>query len=209
MVKKTVVTTIIGVAIIALLCWSFSIRTTADEPLHITSTIEQEDCMLCGANSDEMKMGMGEDNLGVFSITTYEIRPLTIIRYSHGEKMDGPFGQLSSWSYNIDGLKLSGFIDSDHRFYIGSINPENFSGVDTEKMATLYCQTCIDKLLNACFSTKELYGVGLVSYATGEARFMEPNLRGFSLGNYYVQAIPERDSAKIHMSVFYCPAPWN
>lgn len=56
MVKKIVVATIVGIAGIGLIGWSFIVNATVDMRLHITSTIEQKDCMLCSANSDEINV---------------------------------------------------------------------------------------------------------------------------------------------------------
>lgn len=190
-------------AVLAAAIWHFT-SAPAPRQLQITSVTQPRDCVLCGTG-DALAYS-GEDNLGIFSINTFEVTPIPVIKYDErGERQAGPFGYATAWGYESDGLTGFGCTDFDRGLYTGSLSLKKFGGVDTPRVAALYCQACIDGLLDGCTFPNELYGAGVIDLSTGEVRLLEETVTGFYLGSYYVQSIPYTYAERLHLSVLYCP----
>lgn len=207
--KKCILSAIAG-AIIMLVAIIIAARISATqkqtqkgyEHIDYVSTITQEECFVCSANS--VYSYWGEDNVGIVNLNTFELLYLEINRYDdHGNLIEEPAGYMSS----------NGLIDKKAKTYIHAYShPDHayadvqFTGVeyaiDRDSIQNHLCQTCLDSINNLWFTDQPPVEFAVVSF---EDRTIQPLLNAhpwFSAGNFGVDC-EFKDNGSIDLLIHY------
>lgn len=173
-----------------------------------TSTV---DCYLCGGGIENLIPSYwGQNNIALISLNTFEIKPLEINRY---DRIDGRLIEeyAGTVSFGGSGSKDGGFAASllqhyDRGYATGHVDFYGDEVLDVSKAAGFLCEDCLNKILPS--QIDRCFGVGAINLATKEVRVFEEHLRGFGLGDFYIDCnLQEREANQHRMNllIFYCP----
>ena len=176
-----------------------------------SSDTSTEDCYLCGGGIENLIPSYwGQNNIALFSLNTFEIKPLEINRY---DRTDGRLIEeyAGAVSFGGSGSKDGGFAASllqnyDRGYATGHVDFYDDEVLDVSKAAGFLCEDCLNKILPS--QLDRYFGVGAINLATKEVRVFEEHLRGFGLGDFYIDCdLKVRDDGKRQMNflIFYCP----
>ena len=176
-----------------------------------SSNTSTEDCCLCGDGIENLIPSYwGQNNIALISLNTFEIKPLEINRY---DRIDGRLIEEYSGtvSFGGSGSQDGGFAASlllnyDRGYATGHMDFYDDEVLDVSKAAGFLCEECLNKILPS--QLDRYFGVGAINLATKEVRVFEKHLRGFGLGDFYIDCdLKDRDDGKHRMNllVFYCP----
>ena len=177
-----------------------------------SSDTSTEDCYLCGGGIENLipSYYWGQNNIALISLNTFEIKPLEINRY---DRIDGRLIEeyAGTVSFGGSGSKDGGFAASlflnyDRGYATGSVDFYDDEVLDVSKAAGFLCEDCLNKILPS--QLDRYFGVGAINLATKEVRVFEEHLRGFGLGDFYIDCdLKVRDDGKRRMNllIFYCP----
>jgi len=78
--------------------------------------------------------------------------------------------------------------------------------LDADKAASFLCADCLNEILPQ--KLEQCFGVGIIDLNTKEIRLLEENLKGFGVGDFYID-IDLKDensvSRRMDILIFYCP----
>ena len=192
---------------------SNSATASVKTPYH--SDISTEDCYLCGGGIENlMSYYWGQNNIALISLNTFEIKPLEINRY---DRTDGRLIEeyAGAVSFGGSGSKDGGFAASllqnyDRGYATGHVDFYDDEVLDVSKAAGFLCEECLNKILPS--QLDRYFGVGAINLATKEIRVFEEHLRGFGLGDFYIDCdLQDRDDGKrwMNLLIFYCPIQYE
>ena len=175
-----------------------------------SSSTSPDDCYLCGDSTESpLSPYWGQNNIALFSLNTFEVKPLEINRYDRtdGRLIEEYAGVISF----VVGSKSGGFSasliqDSDRGYATGSVDLYSDEVLDIGKAADFLCANCLNEILP--HQIDRCFGVGAVNLATGEVRIFEERLGGFTLGDYYIDCKlqdQDGDTHRMDILVFSCP----
>ena len=177
------------------------------EHIDFISTITQEDCFMCGTDSEfPVSSYWGEDNVGIINLNTFEVLRLEINRYGdHGELIEEAAGYMQT----------SSLIDNENESYAHAYTfPDNgyanvnLTGVqyaiNRDTIQGHLCQSCLDSINELCFGEDPPAEYGILSFEDRTIRPLITCTTGFGMGNYHVDCGFE-DNGKIDLLIFYCP----
>ena len=175
------------------------------------SDTSAEDCYLCGNGIENLIPDFwGQNNIALISLNTFEIRPLEINRY---DRIDGRLIEeyVGAVSFGGGFSKNGGFGASllqnyDRGYATGYVDFYDDEALDVNKAAGFLCEDCLNKILPS--QIDRYFGVGAINLATKEVRVFEEHLRGFGLGNFYIDCDlqdQDGDTHRMNLLIFYCP----
>ena len=175
-----------------------------------SSYISAEDCYLCGNGTESPLFPYwGQNNIALFSLNTFEVKPLEINRY---DKIDGrlieEYAGTVSFAVERKGgsFSVSLMQDSDRGYATGSVEIYSDEMLDISRGANFLCADCLNEILPS--QIDRCFGVGAINLATGEARIFEESLGGFILGGFYIDCGLQDQDGDTHLMdilVFSCP----
>ena len=176
-----------------------------------SSDTSTEDCYLCGGGIENLIPDFwGQNNIALISLNTFEIKPLEINRY---DRIDGQLIEeyAGAVSFGGGGSKDGGFTASllqnyDRGYATGSVDFYNDEALDASKAADFLCEDCLNEILTS--QIDRCFGVGAINLATKEVRVFEEHLRGFGLGDFYIDCdLQDQDgyTHRMNLLIFYCP----
>ena len=176
-----------------------------------SSDTSAEDCYLCGDGIENLIPSYwGQNNIALISLNTFEMKPLEINRY---DRIDGRLIEEYSGtvSFGGSGSKDGGFAASllqnyDRGYATGHVDFYDDEVLDVSKAAGYLCEDCLNKILPS--QLDRYFGVGAINLATKEVRVFEEHLKGFGLGDFYIDCdLKDRDgdTHRMNLLIFYCP----
>ena len=175
-----------------------------------SSDISADDCYLCG-NGTESSLSpyWGQNNIALFSLNTFNIKPLEINRYDRtdGRLIEEYAGTVSF----VVGSKSGGFSasimqDSGRGYATGSLEFHSDEVLDISKAVNFLCADCLNEILPS--QVDRCFGVGAVNLATREVRIFEERLGGFTSGDFYIDCDLQDldgDTHRMDILIFSCP----
>ena len=190
---------------------TYSSDTTVSAKTVYSSDTSAEDCYLCGGGIESLIPSYwGQNNIALFSLNTFEIKPLEINRYDivDGRLIEEYVGAVSFGGSNSKdgGFGASLLQNYDRGYATGHVDFCDDETLDVNKAAGFLCEDCLNKILPS--QIDRYFGVGAINLATKEIRIFEKHLRGFGLGDFYIDCdLQEQGNGKHRMNllVFYCP----
>lgn len=177
-----------------------------------SSQTAKADCTLCGNGKGTMfSMYRGRKNLGIISISTFDIAYIGINQYSDDGTLIEKPAEHSSTSFRTS--RESGYSSMvsespDRGYATGSITFYQNSSLDLEKASQYLCSDCINSILDASWD-EELYGIGLIDFHERKIRLFEKCISAFQFGDYYVSCDYRREEGTEYQDmdflIFYCP----
>ena len=174
-----------------------------------SSSISADDCYLCGGAESPLSPYWGQNNIALFSLNTFEIKPLEINRYDRtdGRLIEEYAGAVSfAVGGNGGGFSANMMQDSDRGYATGSVDFHSDEVLDISKAANLLCVDCLNEILPS--QIDRCFGVGAVNLATREVRIFEERLGGFTLGDFYIDCDLQDldgDTHRMDILIFSCP----
>ena len=176
-----------------------------------SSDTSTEDCYLCGGGIENLIPSYwGQNNIALISLNTFEIKPLEINRYDRisgrlVEEYVGavPFGGSGS---KDGGFAASLLLNYDRGYATGSVDFYDDEVLDIGKASGFLCEDCLNKILPS--QLDRCFGVGAINLATKEVRVFEEHLKGFGLGDFYIDCDLkdwDGDTHRMNLLIFYCP----
>lgn len=175
------------------------------EHIDYTSSIEKEDCYLCGDRTDhEASTYWGQDNLGLINVNIFEAFEIPINQYSIDGKLEEvPTGVLQSNNSTLGESRVHAFTDTDRGWSNVDITP-NGDGVDPDAIGQYLCEDCLDEFASNYFEHDAPIEIAAVNFATRELRPLEDSSTMFFLGNYLVDC-QFQENGNVALLVVYRP----
>ena len=193
------------VLLLAIICMLLS--SCSDETykqLEFVSSIEKEDCYLCGDRSDhEISDYWGQDNVGLLCLNSFELLPVEINRYDDGGRLiEEATGVVQMQWKSVGEARVWLVSNVDRGYADADITPGG--GVDAEAMGTYFCQACLDDFSDSIWGGHEISEIAVINFATREARLLTSSCTGFTFDNYLLDC-HFGDDGKINLNITYRP----
>lgn len=182
---------------------SFSERSY--EHINYVSSIEKDDCYLCGDRTDhELSTYWGQDSLGLINVNTFEVFEIPINHYSDsGVLLEVPTGVLQTGIGTVGESQVHAFTDTDYGWSDVDIIP-NGDGVDPDAIGQYLCEDCLDEFASHYFEHDAPIEIALINFAIRELRPLEESSTMFFLGNYLVDCVFQENGV-VDLLVVYRP----
>lgn len=172
----------------------------------VISAIAKEDCPLC-TDSLAKTFPWGQDNVGIFSLNTFEVLPIEINRYErNGALIKNNSGVLTMCATPEKETGFTTFltVGADHGIAIGDCSFREDQHLDVEKAANTLCQSCLDQALS-----KDGTGVAVIDFFSRDFHPLTKATPSFSIGNYYIHCdwVNTKPGAKLY--IFYTPLRYH
>lgn len=173
--------------------------------IDFTSTIEKEDCYLCGDSTDnEFAPYWGQDNLGLVNMNTFEVLRVEINTYDmYGVQLEEARGVCLTGGGYLGESLIHIFTDPDRGYsHITVYNEEQT--IDPEAIGTFLCQDCLDAFASHYFEDETPSEIAVVNFAAREIHPLVSSCPWFTFDNYAVDCDFE-EGGKIGLLIDYCP----
>lgn len=174
-----------------------------------TSNTSAEDCYLCGGGIEDLIPSYwGQNNLALFSLNTFEIKPIELNRYDRLTKqLIEEYAGVASFGGGRSqdgGFSAILFLDYDRGFATGNLEFLGDKDLDVDKAAEFLCADCLNEILPS--QPERCFGVGAIHLDTKEIQVFEKRLSGFGLEDFYIDCdLMGQDSDRMSILIFYCP----
>ena len=157
------------------------------EHIDFISTITQEDCFMCGTDSEfPVSSYWGEDNVGIINLNTFEVLRLEINRYGdHGELIEEMAGymQTSSLIDNENESYAHAYTFTDNGYANVNLTGVQYA-INRDTIQGHLCQSCLDSINELCFGEDPPAEYGILSFQDRTIRPLITCTTGFGMGNY-------------------------
>ena len=184
-------------------------RTTRTyEHLAFESSIEKGDCLLCGESPDhEIGLYLGQDNVGLVNMNTFDVGPVGINRYEGGKLLEEATGTFQMSRGDLGDTNAWAYTDVDRGYASIQIGVSN-AKLDTTAAAAFLCQDCLDAYAKRFFEDDNVSVIGVVNFSTREIRPLVDTCPFFSSDNYLIDCDFEEDGG-IDLRVTYRPVRYH
>lgn len=175
------------------------------EHIDFVSTITQEDCFICGEQSDPLTAAYwGEDNVGIVNLNTFDVLRLEINRYgNHGELIEEVAGYVQSSSMSDDDSYVHAWTHPDKAYSSVEITNVDYE-IAQDSIQSHLCQTCLDTINALWFGNDTPAEYAIVSFAKRTIRPLMKCTPWFSAGDFGVDC-EFKDNGTIKLLIHYCP----
>lgn len=183
--------------------------TRSYEHISFASSVEKDNCLLCGDNSDH-KIGayMGQDNVGLVDINTFELIPVEINRYSSsGQILEEATGVMTMTSSKIGNTSAWQMTDVDRGYSHIQISPSD-TEIDTAAAASFFCQDCLDVFASRFFEDDRVSEIAIINFTTKDIRPLVETCPWFAFDNYLVDCT-FKDDGGINLQITYRPVRYR
>lgn len=168
------------------------------------STIEKEDCYLCGERADHsLTTYWGQDNVGLLDVNTFEVFQVPINTYGlDGRQIKEAQRVLLVGGASLGELRIVAYTDPDRGH--SRVNIPSGGTIDPEAIGTFLCQDCLDAFAENIFVRDTPSEIAVLNFATRELRPLVETYIGFGLDNYSVNCDFKEDG-DINLLIYYAP----
>lgn len=173
------------------------------EHIDFVSTIEKEDCCLCGSG-DALAAYWGQDNLGLVNVNTFKVLPVDINTYDwDGTQIKEAQGVFLAGGGYLGESLVHTFTDPDRGDshvdiqYVGG-------SVDPEAIGNYLCKDCLDAFASHYSEDDDPPEVAVVNFTTRELRPLVRTCPWFTFDNFAVSCDFQEDES-ISLLLYYCP----
>ncbi len=211
--KKCILSAIAGAVamfftILTLAYIDYSRKPAEYEHVDFVSTIEQEDCYLCGTYSDpKIPAHWSEDNVAILDLNTFKMHRLEINRYGEdGEPVTTKAGYMQTGIMETENGWLNSMTFPDHGYSSVQISNVAYS-INRESVENHLCQSCLDSINDMWFSGKAPAEFAVVHLATKEFRPLIKKSTGFQMEDFFVHCdFQDDENGNIRLLIAYLPA---
>ena len=180
-------------------------ESTTSQQLSFVSTIEKENCHICGYNSvNELKDHLGEDNIALVNLSTFDFFCIEINRYDHeGRLIEEATGAMMLGAFvsgNIDSTIVCDPDRGNARVDVASLG----NRINATTLGGLLCQNCLDKFNYYAYEHDEIRELAVINMLTMELRPLENNCPWFTFDNFIISIDFENDGS-MKLDITYRP----
>ncbi len=191
-----------------------------EEPIQYESDTPKTECKLCNGGKDTLlEIYFGQENIGIISLNSFEVNYIEMNPYDDAgnllTKIDS-YGSTQRCSHGKDEFSTYISENIDRGFASGSITLRGDEYMDIGQTASFLCEECLKEMMERCWNEENTYGVGVINFKTKEIRLLEPQLRAFTIGDFYFAygteeqtSEEEEDNKRIEFLTFYCPGRYS
>lgn len=182
-------------------------------PLMYCSDTPKSECKLCNGGKDTLlELYLGQKNIGIISLNSFELNDIELNPYDeegNPQKEISASDSTENCSHGEGAFSVY-FSENQRRGYAsGLITLREDETLDPEKAASFLCEDCLNGIMDECWHREEAYGIGVIDFCTGKVRLLEPAVKAFSFGDFYVSCTTvireEPDGKQVEFLTFYCP----
>lgn len=175
------------------------------EHVQFTSSIEKEQCALCGKHPDvHWSWYMDQENVAIVDVNTFDFRHIEINRYDDaGNQIKEQAGYMSMCGGQVGDSKISGMVDPDLGMARLDITPSD-ENIDVSAIEGFLCQECLDDFASHYYEHDNPYSLAVVNFATKTIRPIIESCPWYAADNYSIDFHFE-DDGTIDLTVYYCP----
>lgn len=182
-----------------------SLENRSYEHINFTSSIEKEDCYLCGDRTGhEIASYLGQDNVGLINMNTFDVLLVEINRYDrNGKLIEEATGTMQMGICAIGDTTVSIMTDVDRGYsHVTFQSPGN--GIDADAIGSYLCKDCLDDFASYYFEHDTPPEIAVINFAKQEIRPLVNSCPWFTFDNYLVDCTFE-DTRKINLRITYRP----
>ena len=175
------------------------------------SCAAKEDCYLCGNNGVEYWEHLGENNVGIVSLNTFQMLPVSINRYDDaGKLLEENTGCLESrrFTSDEDGFLADLRMDADRGIADAQLTFNKDQQLRLESTVRHLCEEHFRELVADLYGNP--YGVGIVSLESARVYPFKEHIIAFQAGDYYIHCDlreEDQDGNPLKMSVYAVYTP--
>lgn len=175
------------------------------EHISFVSSITADDCLLCGSTSDhEISQYVGQDNLGLVDVNSFDIALIEINRYSkEGILIEEAAGYMRMGLMQVGDCRVSAMSDVDRGYSHISITPSG-TGISPDSISDFLCQDCLDSFSKQYFEDETPPEIAIINFSTKEIRPLVKSCPWFTFGSFCVDCRFEEDG-DIDLGIYYRP----
>ena len=178
---------------------------------HITfsSSIAEENCLLCGDAADHrMSWYLGQDNLGLVNVNTFDVRLIEINRYDdQGVLLEEATGCMTMGGMELGESSAHATTDVDRGYSHVDVHPSE-NEIDADSIGNYLCQDCLDAFSDEFFEHDSPPEVAIINFSTREIRPLVDTCTWFTFDNYCVDCRFE-DDGDISLRIYYRPVRYH
>lgn len=191
-----------------------------EEPIRYESDTLKTECKLCNGGKDTLlEIYFGQENIGIISLNSFEVNYMEMNPYDDDGNLltkTDSYGSTQRCSHGKNEFSTYISENIDRGFASGSITLRGDENMDLKKAASFLCEDCLNEIMKSCWKEENTYGVGVINFKTKEIRLLEPQVRAFTIGDFYFtygtekqESQDEEESKKIEFLTFYCPGRYS
>ncbi len=191
-------------------CGNTSLKTDRDYRAEAEAAsvycVMKNECFLCGnpTKLDHSDLS-GQNNVGIISLNTFELLPIEINRYDHGQLIEENTGviRIHSFQPNDDSCSAYSMLDADRGIANVTISPNGNLDLDLINVASYLCADCLKDF--AAQLRGDAYSIGVFHFSTNELYALQQNIAGFGVGDYHTHVDNDLPEGDIHLLITYSP----
>lgn len=179
------------------------------EHISYVSSINNEECLLCGdAEDHRMSWYLGQDNLGLVNVNTFDIRLIEINRYDdQGILLEEATGCMTMGGMELGESSAHATTDVDRGYSHVDVHPSK-NEIDADSIGDYLCQDCLDAFSDEFFEHDSPPEVAIINFSTREIRPLVETCTWFTFDNYCVDCRFE-DDGDISLRIYYRPVRYH
>ena len=186
----------------------------AGDYANYASLIQKDDCYLCSDNpSSNVLPHLGEENIGLINLNTFECYPFEVNRYSENKEL---IEKLERYGYS-NGHRGDGetettysYTVNSHRGYLyADLYFNEHSDLQLKKMQNFLCSVCLENVMESYWSHERHWDMALIDFKDGKITPLSEHITGTNLNEFQIQMQYFPDADKMHIFAFYCPVRYS
>ena len=175
------------------------------------SCAAKEDCCLCGSGAALYWEHLGENNVGIVSLNSFQMLPVSINRYDDdGKLIEENTGCNVSCRFtgDEDGFRVDLMLNADRGVADAQLSFNGDQKIQLERTAQHLCEEHVRELVAELYGNP--YGVGIIELESAKLYPIKENVIAFQAGDYHIHCDlkeTDRDGNPLKMSVYVVYTP--
>lgn len=177
------------------------------------STIQKEDCYLCGNNPNSpITPYLGENNIGLINLNTFDCFRFEVNRYENHKLIEKlvKYGNSRGWggdkdtgsTYDYDVYCNKGYLSATLRF-------NSNSDLQLNRIQTFLCSDCLETVMNDYWSDERHWDIALIDFKNREINSFNQHVTGTYMSDYYITMRYNDEHDSLNLLAFLCPDRYN
>lgn len=166
--------------------------------------VEKAECFFCGSlcriSQSEL---LGQNNVGIISLNTFELLPIEINRYEQGRLLEENTGVMQVRSFHLgdESCSVYSMVDADRGIANVTVSPKGNLELNMRKAADHLCEDCLTEF--AAQLHGDSYSIGILNFSTIKLYALRQSIIGFGAGDYHVHV--DYDLPDFYLLITYNP----
>ena len=174
-----------------------------------SSSVQKEDCYACGNHPNSpITPHLGEDNLGLINLNTFEGVCFAVNRYEKNQLVDKLAKYETcrgSYGYGGNGTSFDYSFNRNKGYSSASLYFNKKSDLQLEKIGSFLCMDCLTAVMEQYYAKERYWDIALVDFKTGAIRPLVKSVTGITLSDYYVSIHYDNENDRLNIFAVYCP----